>query len=217
MAKVTGPLMSMTARGTIGERLTFSVRKTGQQVRFQRSNIDANTFDQKTNRVVYQDAVAEWNLLSVEEKNIWKAQAVGLGMTGFNIFVKDYYMNTIRKLATVENIDFKVLGDTLVYTVPTGMKFIYCGYSVLGKICTGLIGDGVASIKRGSDNVILNQTSSTWLEGADMVYVEMSSLSQPGIIVVVPAGDTVEFEVTVVEGGTALVFDFDLIGYLIEV
>ncbi|MCJ7828226.1 MAG: hypothetical protein MUP81_00600 [Dehalococcoidia bacterium] len=217
MARVIGPLLSITARGLVGSRLTFSKKKTGQQVRFQKSNVDLNSFDQQRNRDVYKDAVAEWNLLSTAEKEVWKAQAVGLELTGFNLFIKDYYMNTIRKLATVENIDFKVLGDTLIYTVPTGTKLIVTGLVARAKTLDAQIGDGSAVLKRGSDDATILSFPSLELGGVGNCAHYVITYTAHGIQPIITAGDTVEIEITVADTGTALTFDVDLIGYLLEV
>lgn len=216
MAKVRGPLMSLTASGLVGSRLVFSQRKTGQQVRFQRSNIDANTFDQKTNRAVYQDSVAEWNLLSVAEKNVWKNLAKGRSLTGFNLFIKDYYMNTIRKLATVENIDFKVLGKTQLYTVPTGAKAIIFGIVIRTTAFEDIGGDGIARLIRRSDEDQYLNFSSSVLGEVDYFTNVFPLLDPGGGGFIVSAADGFDFEVTTADTGTALVVDVDLIGYLIE-
>jgi hypothetical protein len=216
MAKIVGPLMSQEAHGLVGARLTFSKKKTGQQVRFQRSNIDLNSFDQKTNRAVYQDAVAEWNLLSTAEKDVWKDQAVGLGLTGFNLFIKDYYMNTIRKLATVENIDLKVVADTLLYTVPTGTKLVVTGFAYRTKTFDSVVEDGTYSLIKTSNNAEIFLVSIPYLL-ASPSYMSSTSTTEAGIFFeTISAGDSIKFRVSVANSGTTFTIDFDLIGYLLE-
>lgn len=103
MAKATLPLMSESAKGTIGGVLTFSVRGSGQQVRFQRKQKNAPSAGQLAARSVYADACLAWYLMeygvaqygevqygdSVDFNN---ALAEGEGMSGFNIFVQDYIL-----------------------------------------------------------------------------------------------------------------------------
>jgi hypothetical protein len=72
MAKITGPLLSESAHGMVGPRLTFSKRSTGQQARYQRSNTDANTAPQQTQRTLFLEARDKWQLLSPAQKVLWK-------------------------------------------------------------------------------------------------------------------------------------------------
>ncbi len=51
--KVQGPLFSLEAHGTIGDLLTFSKRRTGQQVRYQRKQKDAQSVDQVSHRAKF--------------------------------------------------------------------------------------------------------------------------------------------------------------------
>jgi len=88
MVKVHGPLMSNRASGKIGERLVFSQRASGQQVRFQRAQKDAITASRTAQRSEYTDAVGFWNNLEDETKMIFQDMAVGQHFTGYNLFIK---------------------------------------------------------------------------------------------------------------------------------
>ena len=103
MAKATLPLMSQSAQGTIGGVLTFSVRGSGQQVRFQRKQKNEPTAGQLAARAVYADACVAWFLMEFgvidfgdfqfgDSQDFHNALAVGEGMSGFNIFVQDYIL-----------------------------------------------------------------------------------------------------------------------------
>jgi len=46
--KVLGPLFSKTAAGTPKDFATFSYRRTGQQARIQKKQVDSNTISQQT-------------------------------------------------------------------------------------------------------------------------------------------------------------------------
>jgi len=216
MPKVKGPLFSLRASGKIGERLIFSERKTGHQARFQRKQKDRKSFEQFRNREVYFDAVGLWRKLSEEEKNYWRRQAVGRSLTGFNLFVKNYYMNTIRKLATVKDIDLKTLGTTPLYTVPTGCKVVVIGVVLRTKIFETVNGDGnIFILQRSNDDVFLISDTSG-LDNPDyflFIFVEATG----GLSPVIPAGDGVDLKVESVDTGEGpLVVDADVIGYLIE-
>jgi len=211
--------MSEEASGLIGGRLVFSKRKSGRQARFQRAQKDAKSFEQIVNRDVYKDAIAEWQLLSQAEKNYWDNLAKGRDLTGWNLFVKDYYMNTIKKLATVENIDFMALGDTVLYTVPVGMKVIVTGFNVRTKTIDATAGDGQGMIKRGSDDRKIWSFDAAEIDevGTCLFFSIITMLPghNYGWQAIVPAGDTVEIEIITADTGTGLTVDVDLIGYLI--
>ena len=54
--KILGPLQSLEARGTVGPRITFSKRKSGQQARYQKSQKDAESPNQLIQRAKFQNA-----------------------------------------------------------------------------------------------------------------------------------------------------------------
>jgi len=103
MAKTTLPLMSESAQGTIGGVLTFSVRGSGQQVRYQRKQKNAPSAGQLVARGVYADACLAWKALEFgtiqfgdfyfgDSEEFNNGLAEGEGMSGFNIFVQDYIL-----------------------------------------------------------------------------------------------------------------------------
>ena len=71
MAKLKGPLFSLSASGALGPRLTYSMRGSGAQVRRQRANQDVTTPAQAVERGYYTDALAAWATLSPAEKEQW--------------------------------------------------------------------------------------------------------------------------------------------------
>jgi len=92
MSKLIGPLLSLKASGSIAGNLTFSERKTGSQVRFQKKQKDVLTSDRVAHRARFLEAVASWNVLSEEEKLDYKHRAVSLAMTGYNLYLKEYLL-----------------------------------------------------------------------------------------------------------------------------
>ncbi len=60
--KVIGPLHSYSASGTFGGLLTFSQRKSGSQVRFQRKQKDVVTTARTTQRDKFKQAREMWLL-----------------------------------------------------------------------------------------------------------------------------------------------------------
>ena len=92
MPKSIGPLLSLKASGSIAGNLTFSERKTGSQVRWQKKQKDVLTSDRVEHRARFLEAVASWNALSEEEKLDYKQRAVSLALTGYNLYLKEYLL-----------------------------------------------------------------------------------------------------------------------------
>ncbi len=74
MAKLVGPLLSLDAHGSIGRELTFSARKSGSQVRFQKKQKDIETAARTIQRGYFQKAVGWWGDLTTDEKSQWAAE-----------------------------------------------------------------------------------------------------------------------------------------------
>ena len=91
MAKITGPLMSAEASGLIGERLTFSNRKSGRQVRFQKAQkTDNPTWKQTDEQSLYRVIYARWLSFTIAEKKVYNDLVIekNLKMSGWNYFLK---------------------------------------------------------------------------------------------------------------------------------
>lgn len=71
MAKLKGPLFSVRASGSVGPRLAFSKRKSGPQVRYQKSQADAKTSAQQTERAYFDEARLMWVTLADADKTAW--------------------------------------------------------------------------------------------------------------------------------------------------
>ena len=89
MAKVTAPLASIGASGSVHGTLTFSQRKSGQQVRFQKKQKDYVNDARQAARANYSAAVAAWRAMTTEEKAVYFTRAENMPMTGYNLFVKE--------------------------------------------------------------------------------------------------------------------------------
>jgi len=99
--KAKGPLFSKEARGTIADVLTFSHKRTGQQVRFQKKQKDANTLPQGVQRLKFLNAstacrffeygVAIYGVsLYGTDKSFYDEKAEKKEMTGYNLCIADY-------------------------------------------------------------------------------------------------------------------------------
>lgn len=71
MAKLKGPLLSLSASGSVGPRLTFSERNSGPQARYQKAQKDYENAPRKTQRDAYRLGIELWNYLPDAEKAYW--------------------------------------------------------------------------------------------------------------------------------------------------
>jgi len=92
MAKVTAPLFSLDASGTIGKAFTFSKWKGRHYVRTRVSPYNPQSSGQSTQRTAFSAAVAVWKGMSSSEKESWnnRAKNLGLVMSGYNFYVQQY-------------------------------------------------------------------------------------------------------------------------------
>ncbi len=86
MARVTGPLFSMSASGTIAKALTFAAWKGIAYVRGYFVPANPNTQAQQNVRKALSLAVALWQTLSQNDEDAWNSFAEGTGMSGYNQF-----------------------------------------------------------------------------------------------------------------------------------
>lgn len=95
MAKVTGPLLSLTARGSVGKTMTFSVWKGIAYVRQLVTPTYSNTFKQQAVRDLMTQATQAWKTnatitpttINSTYKNAFDAAAAGSAYSGFNLFI----------------------------------------------------------------------------------------------------------------------------------
>ncbi len=86
MAKPKRPLLSLGARGSIGDTLTFQKRGRLTIARQKPIPTDPQTDLQLAQRQVYRDAVAAWNALTPEEKEAYRGICPGL--TPYQCYMK---------------------------------------------------------------------------------------------------------------------------------
>jgi hypothetical protein len=76
MAKINGPLFSISASGSLGKELTFSERKSGSQARYQRKQGPNKTLAQLEQQEAFRQAVILWASLFISEQDYWKQIAL---------------------------------------------------------------------------------------------------------------------------------------------
>ena len=97
MAKVTGPLLSLDASGTVASTMVFSRWKGINYVRQRVIPTYSNTFKQIAVRGVITDASQAWKagstvgtvVLNATYKAAFNTAASGMAMSGFDLFIKN--------------------------------------------------------------------------------------------------------------------------------
>lgn len=104
MAKVTGPLFSVSASGNIKRTLVYTSSKGVAIVKKLTPATDKRSEAQDEQRNLYQFFVGIWNGLTPEQKEPWNTQAKGHPLTGFNVFMS-YYLDLYKNY-----YDFMIIG-----------------------------------------------------------------------------------------------------------
>ena len=121
MAKVTGPLLSLDASGTIANTMTFSKWKGINYVRQRVIPTYTNTVEQVAVRDIVSDASIAWKIsamvgvvqINPAYKLAFNNAASGTAMSGFNLFIK----NTMA-LNLIDTVGVKSYDGILA--IPTG-------------------------------------------------------------------------------------------------
>ncbi len=92
MVRVTGPFLSLDARGTLADTLTASVWKGINYIRQRVVPHNPKSDEQTAVRGVLTDGVSKWRFGGVTQlnKNFWNTYAKGLGESGFNRYMRQY-------------------------------------------------------------------------------------------------------------------------------
>lgn len=89
MAQTTGPLFSITAKGTIGNALTFQTWKGKTTTRKKPDPHNVDSLAQRIGRAGVTIANALWSDLANAEKEAWQSQAQARNITPYNAQVSD--------------------------------------------------------------------------------------------------------------------------------
>lgn len=92
MVRVTGPFLSLDARGTLADTLTGSFWRGINYIRVRVVPHNPKSTAQTAVRDVLSDGVSKWRFgtISQTNKNWWNTYAAGLGESGFNRFMRKY-------------------------------------------------------------------------------------------------------------------------------
>lgn len=90
MAKVTAPLLSLSASGTLAKSLNYCTTgftATVRRVRGRAKPVDPRTPEQQSNRDFFTRSVSTWQFLTGGLKDIFSSAASSEKMSGFNLYI----------------------------------------------------------------------------------------------------------------------------------
>ena len=90
MVKVTAPLLSLAASGTIANAITYATWKGIKYGRLRVIPQNPKTAAQTAQRTLFSNAVLGWHAEDAPSKAEWEAAASGTAMSGFNYYVQQY-------------------------------------------------------------------------------------------------------------------------------
>ena len=92
MAKITGPLFSLDARGSVGRSIVYSIWKGVNYLRRHVVPQNPKSDDQIVIRTVITDGSQKWadGTITSGDKLLWNAFAEGKPFSGFNAYMKAY-------------------------------------------------------------------------------------------------------------------------------
>lgn len=123
MAKVTGPLLSLDASGTIASTMTFSRWKGINYVRQRVIPTYKRTTEQAAVRDIVADSSLAWKTnalvgaiqIDAAYKLAYNSAASGMAMSGFNLFIKQCIALNLVDTAGVKSYD----GTLVIPVSPT--------------------------------------------------------------------------------------------------
>lgn len=91
MAKTVGPLLSQDAHGSLSKLLTYSNKRTGQQVRQYNKPLAPPSAKQRGQRRLTEFLVAHWQNMTAAQRATWEtnAKASGRNLPGYQYFLRE--------------------------------------------------------------------------------------------------------------------------------
>jgi len=101
MVRVTGPFLSLDARGTLGDVMTASCWRGVNYIRQRVIPHNPRTSRQVAIRSVLTDGVSKWRFgtISQSDKDMWNSYAKGQEYSGFNRYMQKYIEANYDKAA----------------------------------------------------------------------------------------------------------------------
>jgi len=132
MAKLTGPLMSLSASGTIADALTFRTQNGRAVVHKKMKPRLRQSQAQQERQAIYAGICSTWNTLSELEKSLWTAQGAFTNITGFNAYCSSELLAAYDAAPTIALLESSI--GPFLSNEPTSLDvsvgdFIVCAYS----------------------------------------------------------------------------------------
>ena len=127
MVKISAPLMSLSAKGSVAKFLTFSERKSGSQVRWQKKQkaVYAN-FNQNDVKSLYRLCLARWHSFSDSERLVFTnlALAQKKPMTGWNYFLNVATSNPYLYLKLLVYFNFDHIVNNRIFDLSKNSRHL---------------------------------------------------------------------------------------------
>lgn len=103
MVRVTGPFLSLDARGSLAQTLTASYWRGVNYIRSRVVPHNPKSDEQTAVRSTLTDGVSRWRFgqISQLQKNFWNTYAKGLSESGFNRYMRRYIQENFDGTAQV--------------------------------------------------------------------------------------------------------------------
>lgn len=156
MAKLKGPMFSLSAHGKLGRALSFSQSKGRALTKKYSYPKKPATLSQLTQRTIIGLLTAQWSCMSAGDKQTWENQLASTGerISAFNYFIREaqkdlythhglivYYSMNEKDGATVYDHSGNGLNGTLMPSYPSNCPQRVA--SINEKFGNALLGDGV--------------------------------------------------------------------------
>jgi hypothetical protein len=92
MARVKGPLLSLTASGTLDDVLLFKTTGATTTVQRPTSHDKPRTLQQQSHSTRVQEMCTAWRGLDAPSKLSWRLCAASLGKNGFKLFWVEWFL-----------------------------------------------------------------------------------------------------------------------------
>jgi hypothetical protein len=106
MAKVNGPLMSITASGSFGKTIVYATIRSIQYARIWKTPANPNSAAQQVIRGYFTDAVGAWHAETSSVRTTWDnyAKSIAYNGNGFNEYVGTYIKFLVNHSGTPPTI-----------------------------------------------------------------------------------------------------------------
>lgn len=163
MTKLTLPLLSLRAKGTLGNELSFDNRSGQPRVRRKPIPTDPQSLPQIYQRWDYQDALLEWSLLSNAQKDTYRPLAARHHWPPLAYFIR-LYLTTLPNLAGRWHLDEPAGNIAYDSSKNTNHGIIFGATTTTGKISRAYSFDGIDDQITLGNHLSLNVTTALTLQ-----------------------------------------------------